>query len=882
MKKIILFLAMGLVPLMAQVAVQTPSGSNATLSRPTAAQFYAANPPPSSSGSLTLNLTGSSTAMVTGTIPGTLTLNLTQAPSSIGISNFSATGSPSSSTYLRGDNSWASLPPNSLTLTGSIAGTGTGTIATTIVNTPWSTLTGSLTAGGDLQGSYPSPSVNKVQGVLPAAGVANALGNLPNSAGGIVTVTATGVIAGTFVGNLTGTASASSTVPWSGLIGTAPNLSVFSATTSAQFAGVISDETGTGRLVFSNLPTLQFPSIVLPSNSAIIVDAESIGTGYPYVSQPASAPLKPIAFPSPTGTTTSGSNVIAGLTGTVGINAGSVITIAGSGIPSATTIVSVATASGTSTLTISNTATLSNSTTFTLTPNGNGWCQLLSALNPGIPVYNYSVAGADSGAYANVLNGTTTSNNDSFVPATEYLNGSQVGAFGSISANPITLAGTIVASGGVPFFVLGMDGNNDFVDGNTVTLFSTRTAAAISTIKTSVPTAKIYGVTSVLVAGRTPATINPYNAATRVLWLSGALNGLADITPAFIHYQDLNFRYIDQAHIAYSGPAAYAQLVQSAIIGNAPIPNLSSLFLGLDNPNTFTGINTFTTDTYITTAGSASAQLFLNQTGGGGIWELDSNSIGQFAIFNQSISSPELLFGTGGSAEILLPSSQSFFVASSGTTSNLSVKASSGNGWTLKANSDNSMSLAGISGITTMAVDSSGNMTYILPSGGAVTIFSASSPTLKLTGGGNGWSWNVLSGNALQMFGITGITTEAVDSIGNLTFQIPTSSGSFTVKTAGGSTTLSSLSSSGTLAITGSITTGGVLLNHITVQTGMLVSGAATITVPAGCHPWVQDNATSLTNVGSLVVTVSGTIATVNSTNVLDTSPFTLYNSGSQ
>lgn len=68
----------------------------------------------------------------------------------------------------------------------------------------------------------------------------------------------------------------------------------------------------------------------------------------------------------------------------------------------------------------------------------------------------------------------------------------------------------------------------------------------------------------------------------------------------------------------------------------------------------------------------------------------------------------------------------------------------------------------------------------------------------------------------------------------------------------------------------------------LTVQTGTLVSGTATKTVPAGCHPWVQDNAASLTNVGSLVVTTSGTIATITSTNVLDTSPFTLYNAGSQ
>jgi hypothetical protein len=41
----------------------------------------------------------------------------------------------------------------------------------------------------------------------------------------------------------------------------ADNLSVFAATTSAQLAGVISDETGTGALVFGSTPTLTTPKI---------------------------------------------------------------------------------------------------------------------------------------------------------------------------------------------------------------------------------------------------------------------------------------------------------------------------------------------------------------------------------------------------------------------------------------------------------------------------------------------------------------------------------------------------------------------------------------------------------------------------------------------
>lgn len=47
--------------------------------------------------------------------------------------SLAATGTPSSTTYLRGDNSWAALPgPATITLTGDVTGSGTTSIATTI------------------------------------------------------------------------------------------------------------------------------------------------------------------------------------------------------------------------------------------------------------------------------------------------------------------------------------------------------------------------------------------------------------------------------------------------------------------------------------------------------------------------------------------------------------------------------------------------------------------------------------------------------------------------------------------------------------------------------------------------------------------------------
>ncbi len=80
---------------------------------------------------------------------------------------------------------------------------------------------------------------------------------------------------------------------WNSLAASNDNLSVFSATTSAQLAGVLSDETGSGSAVFSNAPSLTTPSlgvasatsinkvtIAAPANAAMLAldDGSTLGT----------------------------------------------------------------------------------------------------------------------------------------------------------------------------------------------------------------------------------------------------------------------------------------------------------------------------------------------------------------------------------------------------------------------------------------------------------------------------------------------------------------------------------------------------------------------------------------------------------------------------
>lgn len=80
---------------------------------------------------------------------------------------------------------------------------------------------------------------------------------------------------------------------WNPVTATTDNLGVFSSTASAQFAGVLSDETGTGLAVFSNSPSLTTPTlgaatatsinkvtVIAPATSAtlVLVDGSTLAT----------------------------------------------------------------------------------------------------------------------------------------------------------------------------------------------------------------------------------------------------------------------------------------------------------------------------------------------------------------------------------------------------------------------------------------------------------------------------------------------------------------------------------------------------------------------------------------------------------------------------
>lgn len=74
---------------------------------------------------------------------------------------------------------------------------------------------------------------------------------------------------GAFGATFTVTGITTVTFPTTGTLATTGNLSQFAATTSAQLAGVISDETGSGALVFATSPTLVTPALGTPASATL-------------------------------------------------------------------------------------------------------------------------------------------------------------------------------------------------------------------------------------------------------------------------------------------------------------------------------------------------------------------------------------------------------------------------------------------------------------------------------------------------------------------------------------------------------------------------------------------------------------------------------------
>ena len=94
------------------------------------------------------------------------------------------------------------------------------------------------------------------------------LGIATTEPAGTGTIATKGTLNANLTGNVTGALTGNADTVTNGVY-TTNNLSVMAATTSAQLAGVISDETGSGALVFATSPTLVTPALGTPASGTL-------------------------------------------------------------------------------------------------------------------------------------------------------------------------------------------------------------------------------------------------------------------------------------------------------------------------------------------------------------------------------------------------------------------------------------------------------------------------------------------------------------------------------------------------------------------------------------------------------------------------------------
>lgn len=179
-------------------------------------------------------------------------------------------------TFLRGDGTFAAPAASSLTV-GSTAISG-GTTTRILYDNAGVLGEYTLTGTGTVVVMQTSASL-----ITPALGIATATSlNKVVITAPATSATLTILDGKTFqVSNtLTFTATDGSTVNFGAggtLAYTSSNLSVFAATTSAQLAGVISDETGSGLLVFATSPTLTTPVLGVATATSIAIGGATLG-----------------------------------------------------------------------------------------------------------------------------------------------------------------------------------------------------------------------------------------------------------------------------------------------------------------------------------------------------------------------------------------------------------------------------------------------------------------------------------------------------------------------------------------------------------------------------------------------------------------------------
>ncbi|MES2394509.1 MAG: hypothetical protein V4549_00815 [Bacteroidota bacterium] len=252
------------------------------------------------------NLSGTNTGdqtTITGNA-GTVTTNANLTGEVTSIGNAATLGSFTSlslKTALTDETgSGAAVFATSPTFITPILGTPTSGIATNLTGTAAGLTAGNVTTNADLTGPITSvgnaTSIASQTGtgttfvmntsptlVTPVLGVATATsinGNTITTGTGTLTLAAGKTLTATNTLTLTGTDGSSVAFGTGGTVAyTENNLSVFAATISAELAGVLSDETGSGAAVFGTSPVLSTPEINGTITGTTVIPVVNGGTG---------------------------------------------------------------------------------------------------------------------------------------------------------------------------------------------------------------------------------------------------------------------------------------------------------------------------------------------------------------------------------------------------------------------------------------------------------------------------------------------------------------------------------------------------------------------------------------------------------------------------